>query len=294
MRNVEDFYPLSPMQKGLLFHSLYAPEQSVYFGHVTCRLIGELNAGAFRRAWEDVLRRHAILRTYFVWEGVKEAVQVVCREVELPWREEDWRGFSGEEQGEKLQRYLEQDRREGLDPGHAPLLRFALFRAGEREYEFIWSHHHLLLDGWSMPLLMNEIFALYEGHVRGERVELGRPRAYRDYIAWLQRQDGRRAEEFWRERLKGFSTPTPLPLIGRERAGEEDGYGEEELRLSEEVTERLRELARGINDAEHDDTGSVGITAEPLQRGVGGRFWSGGIGPASGTNGDRRNESASS
>src|ERR1700723_502589 len=246
---MEDIYPLSPIPRGLLFLTLYAPEQGVYFGHVSCQLVALLDVSALTRASERVLHRHAILRTYFVWEGVKEPVQVVCREVPLPWREEDWREYSGAEQREKLQKFLEQDRREGLDPGHAPLLRLAVFRTGDREDEFIWSHHHLLVDGWSMPLLMNEIFALYEGEVRGEEVELGRPRAYRDYIAWLQRQDGGRAEGFWRERLKGFRTPTPLPFEGRGRekeegGGEEVGYGEEHLRLTEEVTERLRELAR--------------------------------------------------
>jgi len=243
---MEDLYPLSPMQKGLLFHSLYAPEQSIYFGHMACRLTGELNEMAFRRAWESVLDRHAILRTYFVWEGVKEPVQVVCRQVPLPWKEEDWRGLSNEQQAEKLRAFLEQDRRQGLNPGHAPLLRFALFRTGDKEYEFIWSHHHLLLDGWSMPLLMKEMSALYKATIQGKQVDLARPRPYRDYIAWLQRQDEGRAKAFWEGRLKGFRMPTPLPKVGsgNEDDGERIEYAEEQLRLSEDVTAQLRKFTR--------------------------------------------------
>src|ERR1700723_837323 len=107
---MEDIYPLSPIPRGLLFLTLYAPEQGVYFGHVSCQLVALLDVSALTRASERVLHRHAILRTYFVWEGVKEPVQVVCRQVALPWKEEDWRKDSREHQAEALKRFLEQDR----------------------------------------------------------------------------------------------------------------------------------------------------------------------------------------
>ena len=92
--NVEDIYPLSPMQQGMIFHSLNEPESGVYFFQVGFKLDGPLDTSAFHRAWEEMVRRHSALRTGFLWENMDEAVQVVRREVKLPWQEKDWRSLT--------------------------------------------------------------------------------------------------------------------------------------------------------------------------------------------------------
>jgi hypothetical protein len=181
-----------------------------------------------------------------VWEGLKAPLQVVHRRVELPLEQRDWRALAEPEQARQLDDYLRADRRRGFELSRAPLLRVALLRVGETTYQFVWSFHHLLLDGWSGPLLLKELFGLYEGACRGEAVQLPPVRPYRDYIAWLKRQDLGQAEAYWRRVLKGFRAPTPLG-VDRGRGGgpgTEGDYGQQELRLSKALTERVQGLAR--------------------------------------------------
>ncbi|HJR08608.1 MAG TPA: non-ribosomal peptide synthase/polyketide synthase [Pyrinomonadaceae bacterium] len=247
-KNVEDLYPLSPLQQGLLFHSVYAPASGVYVEQLSCTLGGELNLDAFGRAWQQTIDRHPILRTAFVWEGLDEPVQVVRRSVRLPFAQEDWRALSAAEQQERLHAYLKDDLRQGFDLAKAPLMRIALLRLSEDSYQFVWSYHHLMLDGWCIPLVLREVFAFYEASSRGESFAPERPRPYRDYIAWLRRQDLHKAEAFWRQTLKGFHAPTPLPTVKAFDAtdgevGHEE-YGEQEISLSADTTAALQTLAR--------------------------------------------------
>jgi NRPS condensation-like uncharacterized protein len=203
----------------------------------------QLNKEAFQRAWQEVINRHEILRTAFVSEGAKESLQVVLSKVALSWHEENWRAFSPEESEHKLQAYLEWDRAEDYELTSAPLMRVALMQIAEGEYHFVWSHHHLLLDGWSVPLLIKEMAAYYEAYCKGEELELARPRPYRDYIAWLGRQDEGEAERFWCEELKGFSAPTKLGIDrGTSATPIIDEFQTQQMSLSEELTGQLREL----------------------------------------------------
>jgi NRPS condensation-like uncharacterized protein len=245
-RDVEDIYPLSPLQQGLLFHTLQAPESGVYFEQLSAVLGGDLEVASFKRAWQKVLERHALLRTAFYWEELSEPLQVVHRQVELPWVEEDWRGLSPNEQQGRFEAFLEADRGRGFELGQAPLMRGALLRVAEDAHQFVWSFHHLLLDGWSLPLVLKEVLAYYEAYCGGRELQLGSPRPYRDYIVWLQRQDLAQAEGFWREALQGMTAPTPLP-IGRSEGGlgeRAPRYAERGLRVSAAVTGRLQALAR--------------------------------------------------
>jgi surfactin family lipopeptide synthetase C len=185
INSIEDIYKLSPMQQGMLFHTLYAPDSEVYREQTSCSLKGNLNVSAFQQAWGQVVHRHPILRTAFYWEELSEPLQVVQRQVELPWEQRDWRGLSSLEQHGWLEAFLEADRARGFDLGQAPVMRCALLREAEDTYRFVWSSHHLLLDGWSLSLLLKEVLAFYEAYCRGRELRLESPRPYRDYIAWL-------------------------------------------------------------------------------------------------------------
>ena len=216
-RDVEDIYPLTPLQQGMLFHSLYEPESKIGYEQMTCRLEGELDVASFAHAWSTVVQRHTILRTAFVWEGVKEPLQVVRREVTLPLHHEDWRDESDQEQ--RLREYLKTERERGIDLKQAPLMRLSLLRLGEESYQLVWSRHHLLLDGWSRPLLMKEVLSYYEAFRKSEQLELPPARPYREYIGWLQKQDQQAAEQYWRQQLQGLQQATELVRsVGRERA----------------------------------------------------------------------------
>ncbi|HEX6293282.1 MAG TPA: amino acid adenylation domain-containing protein, partial [Herpetosiphonaceae bacterium] len=209
---VEAIYPLSPMQQGMLFHTLYAPSADVYVGQLSCTLRGDLDTAVFKQAWQQTLDRHPVLRTLFAYERHDKLLQIVRRRVALPWAEHDWRDRSAESQRAALDALLAADRTRGFDLTKAPLLRLTLIRMADDRYSFVWSHHHIVLDGWSLPLVIRDVFALYEALRQGRAAALPVSRPYREYIGWLKQQDAARAERFWRETLAGFTTPTPLDL----------------------------------------------------------------------------------
>jgi amino acid adenylation domain-containing protein/non-ribosomal peptide synthase protein (TIGR01720 family) len=239
LKNVEDVYPLSPAQNGMLFHSLLAPDSGVYVTQVGGTLPADLDSRRFRQAWERLVQRHTVLRTAFLWESLDEPLQVVRRQVSIPWQELDWSGLSTAEREHRFEELRQGDRQAPLPLNQAPLMRFSLIRL-DGEMEFLWTSHHLLLDGWSLPLLFQELAALYEA----PSAILPPARPFGDYIVWLRQQDTSRAEPFWREELAGFTDPNSLAALSTTSPVRADGdSAEHELRLSREVTSRLQALA---------------------------------------------------
>jgi hypothetical protein len=206
--NTQDVYPLSPMQQGLLFHALSStPGEYVY--QLDYELSGTVDADLLEQMWQQVINRHPALRTSFFWKELEQPLQIVHRSVALPLERYDWRGLSPDEQQTQLDAFIEADRLRGFDLALAPLTRVALFRMSDERYHFLWSAHHLLLDGWSATLVSNEAFgALANARANSAAVDGRRP--YRDYIEWLKKRDFAASERFWRQALKGFTSPTPL------------------------------------------------------------------------------------
>jgi len=245
-KNVADFYPLSPMQQGMLFHSLLDPSSGMYVEQLSCTIRGELDIPAFQQAWQQVVKRNTILRTGFLGEGLKEPVQVVHRQAPLPFEIQDWRDLGLEEQETRLDEFLAQDRARGFEHAKPPLMRIYLIQREEHTYQFIWTHHHIILDGWSIPLLFQEFLAAYEALRQGVETRLPSPIPYRNYIRWLKRQDLAASEKFWKAYLQDFDTPTqisPAPYPGAASEVAEI-YDEQELWLPEELTNELQVFAR--------------------------------------------------
>src|SRR5882672_6690374 len=182
---VEEILPLTPLQEGLLFHALYDGVTSdVYTVQLALGLEGELEGGELRKAGEALLRRHGNLRAGFIHEDLSEPVQVIWEKVGLPWREADLRGLGEAEQQRRWEELRSADEGEGFDVGAAPLLRMTLVRLGEQRYRLLLTNHHILLDGWSMPVLLRELFVIYAQ--RGSESGLGAVTPYREYLGWLQ------------------------------------------------------------------------------------------------------------
>ena len=252
-KNIEAIYPLSPMQEGMLFHTLSAPKSGGYFQQLCYTLHGAVDVSAFERAWQRVVDRHPVLRTLFTLKGRDKPLQVVRRQVKLPWEHQDWRGRSPNQQQEQLASFLQADRARGFELSRAPLMCVSLIRLAEDAYQFIWSFHNMLLDGWSGPLISEEVFAFYEAFRQGEDRHLKPPRPYRDYIAWLQQQDLSEAEMFWRQTLKGVTAPTTLKVAREKREAEsrddsglspEHRYDKGQIELSAATTAGLQSLAQ--------------------------------------------------
>lgn len=239
---IADIYPLSSLQHGLLFHTQYAPDAGVNFYQISCSLSHDLDLVAFERAWEHLIQRHAVLRTAFVFSRSLPPVQVVYRRIPLPLQQLDWRELTPADQRERLANLIEADRRTDFDFARAPLMRLTLIRLAADRYRFIWSFHHILLDGWSGPLLVKEAFACYDAYRRQQQPRLPRARPYRDYIAWLQSRDLSQAEQYWRATLAGFTTPTPLP--GAPASAGDELYEERERLIDRNTSDALRLLGQ--------------------------------------------------
>jgi len=248
MKNVEDIYPLSPMQQGMLFHSVLAPEDGDYLTQLTGTIDGRGLLNAFRAAWQQVIARHALLRTSFQWEALDQPLQIVHRRADLPCLEHDWR--NREDCDTAFSQFLAEDRAAGFDLASPPLMRLTVFEVAEDTFRFVWTHHHLLLDGWSLPLLMQELFGLAEASLTGRKLQLPAPHPYREYIAYLEgkleTKDESAAESYWRETLSGFVTPTPIGATAGEmhRAKRTRAPAEICRKLGRDRTAALTEVAR--------------------------------------------------
>jgi amino acid adenylation domain-containing protein/non-ribosomal peptide synthase protein (TIGR01720 family) len=245
-RGVEDLYPLTPLQEGLLYHALQDEDGQAYQVQVVRRLDGGLDVELFQGAWAEAVSRHSILRTAFAWQGLPWPLQRVESSARVPWVVEDWTGLLGSEQEVALERFLAEDRARGFVLGEAPLLRCALFRIGEDAHWFVCNQHHLLLDGWSQARLTAEVLRLYRAWSAGDAAETGRARPYRDYVAWLQRQDQAAAERYWRAVLAGFATPTPLGVDRPAVPGAAARFARLDLRLPAALSQRLDDAARRL------------------------------------------------
>ncbi|WP_199139131.1 non-ribosomal peptide synthetase [Delftia sp. ASV31] len=208
---------LTPLQHGLLYHSLRAPDDQVYFDQLTLTLQGPLDPAALRRAWEAVVARHGVLRTSFHWDD-GEAMQHVHAHVELPWQHDDWRTMDTAAQHAALSALLAQDRARGFDLRHAPLMRLHLLHTAEDRHELLWSAHHLLLDGWSVSVVMDEVFRLYGQALGDGTPALPRAPDFADCVRWHQRRDVQADQAFWRQALQGLHEPTSLAFL--RQAGE--------------------------------------------------------------------------
>ncbi|MHB0772407.1 amino acid adenylation domain-containing protein [Bradyrhizobium sp. 5.13L] len=240
LRNIEDIYPLSPMQQGMLFHALRDGANDVYVNQVGLELFG-VDAGRLRVAWQTVSDRHAALRTGFVWQNLSDVPQqVVHRHVTVPFVEEDWRNGSNVYLDAALGEISRRDRERGFDVSRPPLQRVRLIRIDDNRHWLIWTHHHIFVDGWSSARLVAEVLQ----HVSGDTLPAVQG-GYRDYIAWLQGRDRESAERFWREALAGLETPTLLAnALAISKISGAHGHASTGLEVAAGLTERLKSFAK--------------------------------------------------
>ncbi len=238
-----DIYPLAPLQIGMLYHNLLNPHSSVYLEQVEWTVNGPLDLDCLHAAWQHIQQRHAVLRTAFCSEGLPQPLQIVLEQVETPWQLLDWRALPAEQQQQELAAWLAADRARPFDVTHAPLLRWTWIQLAEQRYHCVWTHHHLLLDGWSIANVLTELFTVYAQLQAGGAPQLPPAVPYRAYIAWATGYDQQAARQFWQQYLAGFDTPTPLPAP-HAPLEPTSGYAEYSLSLDEQQTQQLQQWAR--------------------------------------------------
>lgn len=245
----ENSYPLTPLQQGMVYHSLLAPQSGFYVEQMMGRLREELDVPCFKEAWRRIVGRHAVLRTRFELAGEAGFLQEPTADALPEWTEKDWSRLSGDAREQHWRRYLDEDRRRGFDFAKSPLMRLALFRLDADHYIFLWTFHHGLLDGRSLYRILNELFDSYEALRAGREYRSDASPPFSTFINWLATQDSSRAKAFWQDALKGFEAPVGLavaPPSGKENS-EAGDRGLREIRLSQQDTDRLRTFAAQNN-----------------------------------------------
>ncbi len=244
--NIEDIYPLSPVQRGILFHTLYSPQSGVYLIQLSSVLSRDLDISALKQAWQKVIERHTVLRTAFKWERRDDPLQIALRQVDLPWSEIDLCDLLPAEQQSWMADFLIKDREIGFNLSQAPLLRLTVIVTADRARRLIWTYHHIILDGWSRQLILKEVFTYYEAYSRGYEVKSDSPRLYKDYVVWLRQQDRSAAKVFWRRQLKGFTIPANIDLNRLKPSvdSKNENHLMSEVWLSAETTSELELFAR--------------------------------------------------
>ncbi|HEX3589965.1 MAG TPA: amino acid adenylation domain-containing protein, partial [Pseudonocardiaceae bacterium] len=237
-------YPLSPLQAGMLFHSLSGSvDVRPYVVQLVDEFVGDFDDRAFANAWQRLVRRHGILRTSFVWDGVDEPLQIVRRHGEIPIAHLDWREHPAAEHDHRLAALLADDRHAGFDLGTAPLMRFTLVRTADDRRIVLWTFHHLLLDGWSTQLVQHEFRTLYEAEHQRTAASLPEPGQYAPYIDWLRAQPRDQAEAFWRAEFDGVDAATDL-VGAANAAGGPGGADDVEITWEHDRSRRLNDFAR--------------------------------------------------
>ncbi|GFZ57588.1 non-ribosomal peptide synthetase [Pseudomonas amygdali pv. eriobotryae] len=229
---IEDIYPLAPMQQGMLFHTLFEQDAGNYINQMRVEVSG-LDVPRFRAAWQATLDAHEVLRSGFV-SHLEQSLQVVLRNVSMPFVELDARAQSGE----WIDDWANADRQQGFDLARGPLLRLAVLRTGEQTHQLIYTSHHILMDGWSSSRLLGEVLQRYSGQTLPRQVS-----RYRDYIEWLQRQDAALSERFWTGQLAELDEPTRL-VQAFKASGSEQGHGDYLQLIDADGTRQLSEFAR--------------------------------------------------
>lgn len=232
------------MQKGMLFHQLFEPNSGADLEQMVLRFAERLDLQNLASAWEAVAQRHEVLRTSFPAVTDGEPIQVVHERAPMEIARVDQSAYDRDQQEDRLQQFLAEDRRRGFDPEQAPLSRLAVFERPDDTAVLVWSFHHIILDGRSFPIVLADFFTAYDALGAGRAVELEPSIPYRAFIERLADLDPEPAREYWRKTLAGFTAPTPLPVtkIGgvAEDAG---GFGEVRVMVDAAATGALVRLA---------------------------------------------------
>ncbi|WDD92620.1 amino acid adenylation domain-containing protein [Burkholderia sp. FERM BP-3421] len=248
---IEDIFRLSPLQQGLMFDILYADDPSLYKVQKVFALDGPLDPATLQAAWAKVVARHPSLRTVFVWDGLDAPVQMVLSHVDVPWRALDWSALPAAERDAALAACCAHEWAQPLAFDTPPLMRLALARIAPDRHLLVWTHHHLILDGWCNSVLFRELFEHVLALQTGRAHYPPLPGRYRDYVAWLARRPAGIDAAYWRAALDGLPALAHAPLAFARAAGEAardpapggapDNFG---FRIDAEATRALQALAR--------------------------------------------------
>lgn len=208
---IKNIYNLTPIQEGMFFHYLMDKETSTYVEQMVFEIEGKIDIGAFEKSFNILIERHDILRTVFNYKNTDKVLQIVLKNRKAKILVEDVSNLSEEDVNRFVEEFKSSDIKKGFDLTKDILMRLSIIKTGFSSYKVIWTHHHIIIDGWSMGIIINEFFTLYQQAINNNMIELGYVRPYSDYINWLNKQDKEKAKEYWGEYIKGYEGQATLP-----------------------------------------------------------------------------------
>jgi amino acid adenylation domain-containing protein/non-ribosomal peptide synthase protein (TIGR01720 family) len=242
--NIQDIYPLSPMQEGLLFYALYKKNSSMGFLQTSYRLQGTLDISLVEKSLNELFKRHDMLRTAIIFKQVERPLQLVLKDRTVDFSYKDLRGMTSPEEIEKfIKEFKEKDRLRSFDLSKDVLMRVKVMRLEDSTYEFTWGVHHIVLDGWCIGILISEFFKIYNGLLVNGFYQLPPPVSYRAYIQWLEKKDKNKSADFWKEYLAGYEEPAHIPQKKVVNTLEQE-IAVLSIFIDKTKTNRLQELAK--------------------------------------------------
>lgn len=239
--NVSDSYPLTPMQEGMLFHTISEPASGAYVDQIVLTLEGEVETNRLNESLQRVFSDSEALRTAFLWEKVDRPLQVVQANVEFPFEVLDWQTVDEHSRQQRLAALIANQKTTAFDIEEAPLIRTFLCRCSNRQSQLVIVFHHLVLDGWSTQSLIRMVLDEYENRSREKRANF----RFRDYVEWLESQDHEAASRFWKQELLGFDSPNDIGPTDKSSAVKKPAnHVQSRHEVSFELSEKLREAAR--------------------------------------------------
>ncbi|MCY8372394.1 non-ribosomal peptide synthase/polyketide synthase, partial [Bacillus haynesii] len=240
---IEKIYPLANMQKGMLFHAIEDHTADAYFQQTVMDIKGYVDPAILEASFNDIMKRHEILRASYEYEIVEEPRQIIIENRSIDFTYFNIAKSSAQQQEMFIERLINEDRKKGFDLSRDVLMRAYLLKTAERSYRLVWSHHHILLDGWCLGIIMRELFVIYENRMNGKASPLKETKPYSDYIKWLERQDQEEGRQYWREYLKGYEEQAQLPTLTKRKKSSRYDRQEKVIHLSKQLTKQLKELA---------------------------------------------------
>lgn len=243
---IQRMYPLSPLQFGMLFHNLYEESAFSYLNQSVYHLPSGIDAKLLERSLDYILGNHSVLRTAFFYEAFDVPVQCVYRDVKVPITVFDLSKLEEVDRQQRIENLLVEDKKQKFDFRKAPLLRLMLIKLNDTSFDLVMTHHHILWDGWSFPILMKELLEAYDYFRQGKIPPSIEEDCYEEYIRYIQTKDQYKEKRFWEQYLEGFSQPTFLPFTrnNKERNMGEGIAKEIILEFDKLSTERIKNYAQ--------------------------------------------------
>ncbi|MCW3115212.1 MAG: linear pentadecapeptide gramicidin synthetase LgrD, partial [Segetibacter sp.] len=243
--HIDKIYRLTGLQEGLLFHGLYDGKNGGYIQQFSCEM-ENLDLDAFSKSWQLIIKQHSVLRTAFYHHALSVPVQCVFKEGKLPLSVLDISSHSSAEQRTAIEKYTSEDRIQGFDFKEAPLMRFCLIKLSKEKCRMVWTAHHLLFDGWSLPVLFEDFLNTYEDLVAGNKILFRKEDQFEEFVRYIERIDLDQAELYWKKYLEGISQNTLLPFIDNtaDRNKGAGFYKSISLRIDNNITAGIKGFAQ--------------------------------------------------